>query len=29
MLPAFEDTFNDSIRELVQLGGVIMGEDAE
>jgi len=29
MLPAFEDTFNDSVGELVQWGGVIIGEDAE
>jgi len=29
MLPAFEDTFNDSVRELVQWGGVIIGEDTE
>ncbi|KAF5358207.1 hypothetical protein D9756_001605 [Leucocoprinus leucothites] len=28
LLPAFEDTFNDSIQELVGWGGVIIGEDA-
>ncbi|KAJ3573973.1 hypothetical protein NP233_g2098 [Leucocoprinus birnbaumii] len=29
LLPAFEDTFNNSLQELVRWGGIIIGEDKE
>ena len=29
LLDTFEDTFNEAVQQIVQYGGVIVGEDAE